>query len=287
MTLKTFNEPTRDGPAPSDPVGTQLHELVQKGYDLLDASRDAEACDAWLEAWEMVKHTATPEMRSVEAFDAAHPSILQGASNWTSDLEMNLHNAGLRNPVYHEHRIRFAREYRARFPEMDDLCLLNLMRAEGEALWELGRRVESEAVYQELIARLPDQGWAYIGWSDHYHWARGGAVDYTRVETLLLQALQRPNLEDRIDVLDRLVGLYTAMDRPDKVVPLYGEMDRLRGQKGAQSREMMQALEQMAMPTIGPQGQVKLSRNDPCWCGSGKKYKRCHMRSDRDRGRGP
>jgi tetratricopeptide (TPR) repeat protein len=22
-------------------------------------------------------------------------------------------------------------------------------------------------------------------------------------------------------------------------------------------------------------------RNDPCWCGSGKKYKRCHMRSDR------
>ena len=24
----------------------------------------------------------------------------------------------------------------------------------------------------------------------------------------------------------------------------------------------------------------KLSRNDPCWCGSGKKWKRCHMESD-------
>ena len=24
----------------------------------------------------------------------------------------------------------------------------------------------------------------------------------------------------------------------------------------------------------------KLGRNDPCWCGSGKKYKRCHMESD-------
>jgi len=23
-----------------------------------------------------------------------------------------------------------------------------------------------------------------------------------------------------------------------------------------------------------------LSRNDPCWCGSGKKYKNCHMKSD-------
>jgi len=24
----------------------------------------------------------------------------------------------------------------------------------------------------------------------------------------------------------------------------------------------------------------KLSRNDPCWCGSGKKYKHCHLKSD-------
>lgn len=25
---------------------------------------------------------------------------------------------------------------------------------------------------------------------------------------------------------------------------------------------------------------TKISRNDPCWCGSGKKYKKCHMESD-------
>lgn len=33
----------------------------------------------------------------------------------------------------------------------------------------------------------------------------------------------------------------------------------------------------------------KLSRNDPCWCGSGKKYKKCHMDSDLKSGveRGP
>ena len=23
-----------------------------------------------------------------------------------------------------------------------------------------------------------------------------------------------------------------------------------------------------------------LGRNDPCWCGSGKKYKNCHLESD-------
>jgi hypothetical protein len=27
----------------------------------------------------------------------------------------------------------------------------------------------------------------------------------------------------------------------------------------------------------------KLGRNDPCWCGSGKKYKHCHLRQDQGR----
>ena len=30
-----------------------------------------------------------------------------------------------------------------------------------------------------------------------------------------------------------------------------------------------------------------LGRNDPCWCGSGKKYKVCHMRSDQSGGGAP
>ena len=30
-----------------------------------------------------------------------------------------------------------------------------------------------------------------------------------------------------------------------------------------------------------------LGRNDPCWCGSGKKYKQCHMREDAESQRNP
>jgi len=29
-----------------------------------------------------------------------------------------------------------------------------------------------------------------------------------------------------------------------------------------------------------PQAEVVLGRNDVCWCGSGKKYKKCHLKSD-------
>ena len=33
----------------------------------------------------------------------------------------------------------------------------------------------------------------------------------------------------------------------------------------------------------GPQ----VGRNDPCWCGSGKKYKHCHMQADQKQGAAP
>ena len=29
----------------------------------------------------------------------------------------------------------------------------------------------------------------------------------------------------------------------------------------------------------------KLGRNDPCWCGSGKKYKACHLDADLEKAR--
>ena len=31
-----------------------------------------------------------------------------------------------------------------------------------------------------------------------------------------------------------------------------------------------------------PQWAAQLGRNDCCWCGSGKKYKRCHYESDKE-----
>ncbi|MCS7285552.1 MAG: preprotein translocase subunit SecA [Anaerolineae bacterium] len=39
------------------------------------------------------------------------------------------------------------------------------------------------------------------------------------------------------------------------------------------------------VPAQVPQGQRRPGRNEPCWCGSGKKYKHCHMRQDEAMGR--
>ncbi|MBN1296568.1 SEC-C domain-containing protein [bacterium] len=35
-------------------------------------------------------------------------------------------------------------------------------------------------------------------------------------------------------------------------------------------------------PKKPPKQAVRLNRNDPCWCGSGKKYKKCHHESDQN-----
>jgi preprotein translocase subunit SecA len=40
-------------------------------------------------------------------------------------------------------------------------------------------------------------------------------------------------------------------------------------------------------PASEPSDRQSLGRNDPCWCGSGKKYKHCHLRQDEEQQRGP
>ena len=36
------------------------------------------------------------------------------------------------------------------------------------------------------------------------------------------------------------------------------------------------AMAPTAVQTVHVSPQEKLGRNDPCWCGSGKKFKKCH-----------
>jgi hypothetical protein len=46
------------------------------------------------------------------------------------------------------------------------------------------------------------------------------------------------------------------------------------------SVSFMSWLRNLLSPEAKGQQAVELGRNEPCWCGSGKKYKKCHLTSD-------
>ncbi|MFQ6099932.1 MAG: preprotein translocase subunit SecA [Anaerolineae bacterium] len=65
-------------------------------------------------------------------------------------------------------------------------------------------------------------------------------------------------------------------------------------QPNRRNRRQLQAMRprvprerRLAQPVRATSEERSLGRNDPCWCGSGKKYKHCHMRQDIEAQRGP
>jgi tetratricopeptide (TPR) repeat protein len=270
----------------------RLDNLMQKGYHLMEAHHASQqASDLWLEAWQIVKALAQPTMRTCEAFDQAYPVLRQSVFNWTHDVDMELHNAGIHHAPYHERRIEFVHEFFDVFPdEMNDANrVVNFMRAEGEALWQLGRREESDAVYEQLLERLPDEGWGYIGWADDYWIMHNSPNEFEKAEGILLRGLERPTLQDRTDVLDRLYDLYLKWDKPEQADAIGDQLDQLLAQPQPQLVDHRQSKQPISLPPellkaqSGPPAR-KLGRNERCWCGSGKKYKHCHWKSDQGRG---
>lgn len=51
-------------------------------------------------------------------------------------------------------------------------------------------------------------------------------------------------------------------------------------------RDRRAELAAMERNQASPARSLKIGRNEPCWCGSGKKYKRCHLREDEAASRG-
>lgn len=257
----------------------RVDELVYEGQDLLRARQTAAACDHWLEAWEIVKQLARPGFRTVDALDRAYGRAHHPTSDWVIELSFELWNAGGDDPIYHEKRIQLVREFLALFPDSESDIVLNLMRGEGESLWALRRRQEAEAVYAALVERLPDEGWAYIGWADQYYEFGDRPKEYEQAEAILRRALERPDLKDRSDVLDRLADLYHEWGQPEREAAVAAQR-REEGEGRSRLRRVLTPLQAVpgAEPTPPP---MKPRRNEPCWCGSGRKYKYCHMQSDR------
>jgi uncharacterized protein YecA (UPF0149 family) len=98
------------------------------------------------------------------------------------------------------------------------------------------------------------------------------------------RALGVSELEERDAVCERLADLYAEQGDAEQA-----ERWRQQAEVEAEGDTWLEpAWPEVAMtPSVMPGASHKLGRNEPCWCGSGVKYKRCHLDADRNLLRSP
>lgn len=86
-----------------------------------------------------------------------------------------------------------------------------------------------------------------------------------------------------------LIEIRAAIEELGGTLSMEQQLKCHRGQKAAESirqllRERVEARAEAPPPVAPDSRHDRPGRNDPCWCGSGKKYKRCHLDADASAG---
>jgi tetratricopeptide (TPR) repeat protein len=244
---------------------SQIDGKIKEGYECLAARETIKACDAWLEAWEGLK-------TMMERDGASHVADLNKAyewadfpSNYVQELCFELWNAGLDDQRYHRVGIKYAQELIERV-EPGDLVAENARRCMADAHAKLGEYGECHRLYGEWLKGDPEWGWGYLGWAKLCEDAPEPHRDLAMAEKLLRQALSVPTVRDRLAVVDKALTYYEGHGGSADMDSLWEEFSRLKA----------------ASPTsytahkAPPAKNTSPGRNDPCPCGSGRKYKKCH-----------
>jgi len=240
---------------PDQPSFELLDDKIEAGYDLQGAGQAQAACRIWLEAWRDVLGLLDKGgLQSIHAFDERFRGS-QSLFNWMQDLEDALWNAGLEDRQFLTARIDVCEEGLRRFPAEDELMTENRRRALAESYFELGETGKAEALYGDWLHADPRWGWGWIGWSDGYGITRTKFQDWQRAEQILREGLAVDQVRDRGDLLERLADVCEEQGRKAEAIEL-----RKQAKRG------------VAATTVTRQ---KIGRNEPCPCGSGKKFKKC------------
>ena len=251
-----------------------VDELMQRGYRLMETGDPAGGCNAWLAYWtSALELMETWQIRTISQFDEQFPQT-QYLYNWCQDFEMELGNAGLRDCKYAAARLEFCRRIIPLVDPEDTLMLGNMRRAMAESHLALGDAAKAERLYRQWLKAEPQWGWGWIGWSDLHGPLAGGTEDPRRAEQIVKRGLQVSGLRDRPDVLQRLSVLYQDTGQKDKRREIVRQLkqDAARQRAGGIPAEPDSVVRQNGGGTVGKK---KVGRNDPCPCGSGRKYKRC------------
>ena len=238
------------------------------GYDLLSINETIKACDIWLEAWDDIKTLMTENAaKSINEIQ----SVYQWSElpfNYVQELEQELHNAGIDDPDYFHKRIKYCYEL-LNYVGEEKLMEENTRRAIADSYFELGDKAECDRLYEHWLKEDPQWGMGYYGWSLNYVY--GGSQDLEKAAKIKERALSEPELRNRLEVVDDALGFYE--ENGGDAARIKALRDEFAILKAASPTKWT---EHKAIPITS----VKVGRNDPCPCGSGKKYKKCHGASE-------
>ncbi len=101
-------------------------------------------------------------------------------------------------------------------------------------------------------------------------------VEYKLESFEMFNNMKNQFMLEALSLASRLEVRAELLPKEEEVLPTrkINEMHQEFGQFGAMSQQMPQKSSSQVIR------REKLGRNDPCWCGSGKKYKNCHLDED-------
>ncbi len=259
-----------------------IDDTMQEGYEADQARDETRACRLWLKTWKDIRSVMeTRGIRSLQEWDDRYPGT-QCLFNWVQDFTLLLHNAGLRDRSATEERravLETLLEQGLVDENLRDHCRSDL----AETYFDLGMPEKGEQLFRQWLQERPRWGWGWIHWADCYYLcAHGREKDPARAEQLLKQALAVPGVEDREEVLDRLKELYRETGRASEAKAVQAQIEQLS--KPAPAKPIARPAPAPPRPrSIIPEpaparAPARVGRNDPCPCGSGKKYKKCCLR---------
>ena len=167
------------------------------------------ACDLWLEAWEKIKQIMdTESLIDINDVDDLY-NWCELMGNFVQDLEHELYNAGIDEPLYYSKKIIFCQEVLKR--TKDENLIKEMRRAIAETRFSLGEQEEASKDFESIIQDFPNWSWSYLDWAN-CHVILTKPPNYDKAIPLLERALENVDAEGFSDICEVAKGYFDNMD---------------------------------------------------------------------------
>ncbi len=179
--------------------------LIDKGFEYLAENDSKSACDVWLSVWSAIKYRIKPEFKNMDYLDKQYKGSFF-ISNFCQDLENELNNAGLDDPVYCEKCIEYCKEFCSYFPNENELIIHNMRRSIIDSYVHMKNIDDAKRELDSLINDYPNNPWNYIAYGDMYWFGKNIPKDsgmakefYERALLFAKDEYDKKAIEERLE----------------------------------------------------------------------------------------